>query len=239
MASDKVEKALYGPSTTEVALGAILGLLAGLLAACVYLVLKPVQQVKELPKEPTRGVIYYVPGSDNPAKSREWSAKQKAFVAGNNVQLVEDELNSWANATFAASPAGAATPAKAPAAAPKADANQPAAEGGIFQPATPNFHIVDGKLRIGFRCFINWYGMGKDVFVTMTGDIRRSGDRFVFSPDSVYLGSCPVHLLPAVSKPLVSHLLGRKKVPDEINSAWAKLTDVAIEGSTLKLTVQQ
>ncbi len=47
-----------------------------------------------------------------------------------------------------------------------------------------------------------------------------------------------MHLLPAVSGPLVSHLLGRKKVPDEINSAWAKLSDVTIEGTTLKLTVQ-
>lgn len=239
MASNKVEKALYGPSTTEVALGAVLGLLAGLLAACVYLVLKPVQQVKELPKEPARGVIYYVPGSEAPAKSREWTAKQKAFVAGGNVQLVEDELNAWANATFAGAPAAAATPAKAPAAAPKADAAKPADDGGIFQPGTPNFHLADGKLRIGFRCFVNWYGMGKDIFVTMTGDIKRSGDRFVFTAESVYLGSCPVHLLPAVSGPLVSHLLGRKKVPDEINSAWAKLSDVAIEGSTLKLTVQQ
>src|SRR5688500_75518 len=65
MADKKIEKALYGPSTTEVALGAILGLAAGLLAACVYLVFRPVLQVKEMPKEDdvVRGAIYFIPGS--------------------------------------------------------------------------------------------------------------------------------------------------------------------------------
>ena len=78
----KIEKALYGPSTTEVALGALLGLIAGVLAACTYLVFKPVTQVKELPKEPIRGMLYYIPGADSNAKSRNWAAKQKQFVAG-------------------------------------------------------------------------------------------------------------------------------------------------------------
>ena len=60
MADKKLEKALYGPSMTEVALGAVLGLLLGLLAASVYLVFKPVAAVKELPKEPLRSVVYYI-----------------------------------------------------------------------------------------------------------------------------------------------------------------------------------
>ena len=38
MADKKLEKALYGPSMTEVALGAVLGLIVGVLAACVYLI---------------------------------------------------------------------------------------------------------------------------------------------------------------------------------------------------------
>jgi hypothetical protein len=225
MADKKIEKALYGPSTTEVALGAVLGLGAGLLAACVFLVFKPVAQVTELPKEPVRGMMYFIPGSESGAKSRTWSAKQKQFIAGQSVEVVEDELNAWAASAFAttavAKPEGAA-----------------AADGGIFQPGKPNFKIADGKLRIGFKCFINWYGLGREVFVITTGGIVRSGDGFAFVPETVYLGSCPLHLIPAVPGPLVAHLLGKKKFSDEINSAWAKVDDVTLEGSTLKLTIQ-
>jgi hypothetical protein len=225
----KIEKALYGPSATEVALGAFLGLVAGVLAACAYLVFKPVSQVREMPKEPVRGMLYYLPGSDSGAKGRSWSAKQKQMVAGTSVSFVEDELNAWAAATFGA-------PAKAP--APGAKAGDAPAGGGIFQPGTPNFKIADGKLQIGTKCVLNWYGLTHEVIVLTTGTFERSGDRFVFKPETLHLGSCPVHLLPAVAGPLFDHLVGKKKIPDEIKSAWVKVGDVMIEGTTLKLTNQ-
>src|SRR5690242_8328134 len=95
MADKKLEKALYGPSVTEVALGAVLGLIAGVLVAVVYLVFKPVAQVKAMPKETLRSVVYYLPGNDSNAKSRGWQAKQKQFLAGTSVTVVEDELNAW------------------------------------------------------------------------------------------------------------------------------------------------
>ena len=226
----KIEKALYGPSATEVALGAVLGLVAGVLAACVYLIFKPVSQVREMPKEPVRGMLYYLPGGDSGAKSRTWSAKQKQLVAGTSISLVEDELNAWATSTFGAA-------AKAPAPGGKAgDAN--AGGGGIFQPGTPNFRIVDGKIQIGTKCVLNWYGLTHEVVVLTTGVFERSGDRFVFKPETLHLGSCPLHLLPAVAGPLFDHLVEKKKIPDEIKSAWVKIDEVAIEGPTLKLTIQ-
>ena len=229
MADKKMEKALYGPSLTEVALGAVLGLVAGVLAACVYLVFKPVLPVKEIPKEPVRGAIYFLAGGESSGKSRTWSAKQKQFVAGTSITVVEDELNAWASSAFAAS------------SAPKAGAkpgDNAAALTGIFNPGTPNFKIHGGKLQIGFKCILNWYGLTKEVMVVTSGDMVKSGDKFVFSANTVYLGSCPVHLLPAVAGPLVSALIDKKKAPDAINSAWAKLDGVTIEGNTLTLTVQ-
>lgn len=229
MADKKMEKALYGPSLTEVALGAVLGLVAGVLAACVYLVFKPVLPVKEIPKEPVRGAIYFLAGGESSGKSRTWSAKQKQFIAGTSITVVEDELNAWAASAFAAS------------AAPKAGAkpgDNPVALTGIFNPGTPNFKITGGKLQIGFKCILNWYGLTKEVMVVTTGDMVKSGDKFVFSANTVYLGSCPVHLLPAVAGPLVTAMVDKKKAPDAINSAWAKLDGVTIEGNTLTLTVQ-
>lgn len=234
MADKKIEKALYGPSLIEVALGAVLGLGAGVLAACVYLVfLKPVTTVKELPKEPVRGMVYYIPGSESGSKGRTWTAKQKQFVAGTNVTLIEEELNAWATSAFAAAkPKPGAKPGETP-----APGSGPALD-GIFNPGNPNFKITDGKLQIGTKCILNWYGLTKEVMLVTTGEIVSSGGKYVYSAETLYLGSCPIHLLPAVAGPLMSTLMDKKKAPDDINSAWAKLTDVTLEGNTLKLTLQ-
>jgi len=236
MADKKIEKALYGPSVTEVALGAILGLLAGLAAAAVYLVFRPVLQVKELPKEPVRGAIYYIPGSDLKAKSQGWSAKQKQFVGGTSVQLSEEELNAWSTTTFGATapatpkPAGKGTEPAKDAAAPKYD--------GIFNPGTPNFKITGDTLQIGFKCVLNWYGLTHEVIVVSTGTIEPEGDDFVYVPKTLHLGSCPLQMIPGAMQPLWNHLVGKKTVPDEIKSAWAKMKDAKVEGGAVKLTMQ-
>jgi len=83
MADKKIEKALYGPSMTEVALGAVLGLVVGVLAACVYLVFKPVSLVKEMPPadKQLKSMVYYIPGSESGAKSKGWQAKQKQILS--------------------------------------------------------------------------------------------------------------------------------------------------------------
>jgi hypothetical protein len=206
--------------------------------ACVYLVFKPVMQVKELPKEQVRGIIYYVPGAES-NKGKSFTAKQKQFVAGTSITLIEDELNAWAATAFTAAPAKSA-------AAPKGGKPEPAAKpdeakqnlDGIFNPGIPNFKITNGKLQIGTKCILNWYGLTKEVLVVTTGELVKSGDKFVYSAQTLYLGSCPIHLLPAAAGPLMSTFIDKRKAADAINSAWAKLSEVSIEGNTLKLTVQ-
>ncbi len=229
----KIEKALYGPSMMEVALGAVLGLVAGVLAAAVFLVFKPVSLVKEMPKEDQqlKSMVYYIPGGESSAKSRGWQAKQKQIISSPTftLTLVEDELNAWANTLTA--PAPAAKPG-APADAPK-----PAGD-GIFNPGKPNFRIVDGKLQMAAKCVLNWYGLTHEVTVKTTGTFAKSGDTVVYSADTLYLGSCPMHLLPSVAGPLMAHLISREKVPDEIRAAWAKLDSVTIEGAALKFVAQ-
>jgi hypothetical protein len=235
MADKKIEKALYGPSMTEVALGAVLGLVAGVLVAAVYLVFKPVSQVKEMPKDDkiVKGMVYYIPGGESGAKSRGWQAKQKQIISSPTfaVDLVEEELNAWANTLTA--------PA-APAAAPKAGAPAGAAPSGdgIFQPGKPNFRVIDGQLQISAKCILNWYGLAREVTVVATGAFAKSGDTVVYSPSAVYLGSCPVHMIPALAEPLMSHLITKVKVPDEVRAAWAKLDSVSIEKGTLKFVAQ-
>lgn len=232
MADKKIEKALYGPSMTEVALGAVLGLIAGVLVAAVYLVFKPVSQVKEMPEaeKQVKGMVYLIPGNESSAKSRGWQNKQKTIL--NNptftLDLVEDELNAWAN-TLAA-PAPAAPAGKEGAAAP--------ANAGIFNPGKPNFKVRDDKLQMSAKCVLNWYGLTKEVTVISTGTFTKSGGSVVYAPETLYLGSCPVHMLPALANPLMSHLIAKEKVPEEVRAAWAKLDSVTIEKGTLKFVAQ-
>lgn len=229
----KIEKALYGPSIVEVIFGAILGLLAGVLAACVYLVFKPVPTVHELPKDRPRGMVYYLPGSESKARGAAWQTKQKQFLSGASVQLVEDELNSWLTSAIKLDAAPAA--AKGGTAAP-ADAS---ASNQVFIPSKPNFKIANDKLQIGLNCTLNWYGMATDVTLQSTGTFTKDGDHFVYTPDTLYLGSCPVHFLPGASPLLMSHLLSKGKVPDEFRDAWYKLNDVVVNGTSLKLVASQ
>ena len=245
MANNKLEKALYGPSLTEVGLGAVMGLILGVVVCCVYLVFKPVQPVKEMPPKEKQSisVVYYLPGAESNAKSKGWQAKQKLFITGKSISLVEDELNAWIG-SISGSPAPAAPPkdakpaAKPAAAKPVADAPAAPQLEGIFNPGKPNFRIINGKLQIGFLCTLNWYGLMTDVTVQTTGGFKKSGEDFVFTPDTIFLGSCPVHLLPGTAGPLSTHLIRKKKAPNDLSAAWAKLSDVTIEGNTLKLVAQ-
>ena len=74
--------------------------------------------------------------------------------------------------------------------------------------------------------------------VQATGMFEQVGETVVFVPDSVYLGSCPLHFLPPLANMLITHVAESERVSEDLRAAWAKLTDAKIEGSTLKLTVQ-
>lgn len=249
MADKKLEKALYGPSTFEVALGAVLGFLVGLIGACVFLVFKPVIIVKETPKEPAVGVIYFLPGGADTTKTKALPTKQKRFVAGTSGAIVldENELNAWA-ASLGGAPSTPGPAGKPPAAAPKPPTPKPgakpgepppaAAPAGLVTLATPNFRIRDGKMQIGVKCTLNIAGMATDVLVLATGGFEKASENFVFHPETFYLGSCPVHRLPGALAPVLRRVLEAAVVPEEIRAGWAKLAEVSLEGTTLKLAMQ-
>ncbi len=240
----KIDKALYGPSTIEVALGAVLGLLLGVGVACGFLMLKPVKVVKEPPKETVAGAVYYLPGLENNVKGRGWPQKQQSLIAGGSVVLTEEELNTWAitmHPGAAADPAKPAAPAKpgakpAPTPAKPAPAAAPApASTGFLTGGTVNFRIKDGKLQIGTKCTVSIVGFSQEMLVVATGGFKKSGASFVFAPETIYVGSCPVHRIPGVAAPLLRKLTALQPVSDELRAAWDRLTSVSLEGSTLRL----
>lgn len=214
----------YNPSWTEVILGACLSLLLGAVLAAVFLVLKPVKTVNELPKEPDAAIVYYVEGSRLSSRSQQATAKQRTFLQGGAVTLNEDELNALTapstGATKPAAPGAAETPAE-----------------GILTAGAPNFRVRQGVLQIGVPMRVSAVGFDQRVIVQARGGFERRGEIFVFEPSELYIGSCPVERLPLVKTLVMKKFLKDAAVPAELAEAWTKLSDVKVEGSALQLTM--
>ena len=251
MADKKIDKALYGPSTFEVALGALLGLLVGVLAACVFLIFKPVRTVKELPKEPEIGAIYYIAGKVDTSRGRSWTDKQRQFISGASVNLTEEEVNAWAvtlDPDFASKAAAAAKPAPPPAkpvpgkkpaapTPPPAAASAPkATPTGFFNVSSPIFRLAGNQLQIASTVTLNFYGTTFDVMLVATGGFVRDENHIVFRPEKYYLGSCPLHRIPMLAKPVTTRFYAAQKVTEELQVAWEKVTAVTVENGLLRIS---
>ncbi|HEY0944795.1 MAG TPA: hypothetical protein VGD81_05990 [Opitutaceae bacterium] len=217
----KVERALYGPSISEVTLGAVLSVALGVIVAAVYLVAKPVEKVRELPKEPASDVVYYLEGSRDSTKGKQWMRKRQMLVEGQSAEiaLTEDELNAWAGA--GAKPATDTT----------------SAASGIIRAESVNFRVRDGWLQIGVPSTFDVFGFVVPVVLQARGDFEKQGDQFVFVPREFMIGSLPAHRLPGLEGLLGNKLLASQNLPEDIATAWKKLADARVDGNTLRLTL--
>jgi hypothetical protein len=220
----RFDRARYGPSWFEVIFGALVSIVLGVVLAVGYFVFRPVTRVKEFPKDPVPGTVYYIEGSRDYSNARRLTAKQRFFAKGGSVVVNEDELNTAAN----------------PVTAPVAPGSEPAAgPSAILSPGSPNFRIHDGLLQITvpMRIKVDTIFLDQTVLVQATGTFVRQGDAFVFSPKSVYVGSCPVDRIPRAVNFVMKKVFASQPVPPDIAASWGKLADVTIEGSTLRLTM--
>ncbi len=214
----KIERELAGPSWTEVILGAVLSLILGVALGAAYLVLKPVETVRELPKEPVADMVYFISGSRDASRARQAEAKQAAFLRGGSVVLSEDELNVLV--------------------APGAEAKPAAPAGGsTLTPGVPNFRIRDSVMQVAGPVRLSVLGLEDEIVVQARGVFEKRNDVFVFSPTEIYVGSCPVQRLPGVQGLLFGRVLAAVVAPAELVAAWRRVSDAAVEGSTLRLTV--
>ena len=238
--SKKIERAVHGPGWAEVILGAVLSAVLGVVLGAALLILKPIVVVKELPKEPVAGAVYYVEGSRDTAKAKQALAKRKAFAQGQSVTVTEDEINSLA-APAAAAPATPPPPKKGEKAAPKAEEKAApaaaAAAGGMLATGAPNFRIRDGAMQIAVPVTINVLDLGHKVTVQARGGFVKKGAGFVFEPGTLYVGSCPFQRLPFVGDLVRKQFLSAQAVPEDIATSWSKLASVTIEGGALKLAM--
>lgn len=228
--SKKLDRQINGPSMTEVLLGAVLSLLLGVVLAVGFLVLTPATTVKELPKEPVKGAIYYIEGSRDASKARQAATKQKTFIQGGSIALNEDEINMLVNP-----PPVPAAPAKK--GAPAAEPSAPAPSGKAITPGAPTFRIRSSDFQIGVPIQLSVFGFEQKVILHSHGGFVKNGDTFEFVPTELYLGSCPLQRLPGVQRAVVQRVMAATPVPEEVRAAWAKLSAVSVEGAVLNLTM--
>ncbi len=231
----KIGKAKYGPSLNEVILGAALSLLLGAFLATVYLVMRPVAVVRELPKAPEANVVYYAEGTKNFDHAKQWLRKKQLFLEGSSVTVNEDELNVWIRAEAGT----AASPAPAPAGEVKTAQAGSKPLPSLFQVDSPNFRVRNGTVQLSCRITVSveLFGLSVPLIVQSMGRFEKRGDIFSFVPDTCYVGSFPVHKLPGLDGVTLGFLLARVPVSEEIRAAWKKLTNVAVEGDTLRLSM--
>lgn len=232
--SKKIDRTPHEPGWGEIILGAALSVVLGGVLGALALVFKPVAVVKELPKEPVASTTYFIEGSRDANKAKQAAAKRKAFAQGapGVFSITEDDLNTLA---------GPATPAAAPVAKPKpGEKAAPASAvpaGETFSAGTPNFRIRDGIVQIGFPVTVNALGMDLKVIVQAQGKFSKHGALFAYEPETLLVGSCPVQRLPYASSYVTKKFLDSQTIAEDIAAAWPKVVAVAVEGSTLKLTM--
>jgi hypothetical protein len=232
--SNKIDRAMHGPSWTEVILGAVLSVALGIVLGVVVLVLKPVtvaKSEKDIPKESTAEKVYYIEGSRDSAKAKDALSKRKAFAAGRSVNVTEEELNALVTPVPAAPP-----PAPKPGDKAKpAEKGAAAASEGYLAIAAPNFRIRNNVMQVGVPVTVNM--LGQKVIVQARGGFTKKGDEFVFDPNELYFGSCPIQRLPYLPGYVTRKILAAQPIPDDVAAAWPKLANVSIEGNTLKLAM--
>jgi hypothetical protein len=214
-ASKARDRELYGPSTSEVVLGATLSLLLGAVLAGAFLIAKPVEKVRVLPDEPVHNQVYYIEGAKS--GGNQWLRKKQIFVEDGamEIELSENELNRWIASTKA-KPETAEAPA-------------------MIAPREVNFRFVDNALQIGMPTELNIPMFTHSIIVQASGNFELSGDQYELKLDRLMVGSLAVHRIPVLSSILADRLLASQEVGEEISSAWESLSVVAIEDNKLSL----
>jgi hypothetical protein len=227
--SRKIDRALHGPSWGEVILGAALSLLLGVVLGATLLMFRPVVVVRQMPAEEAIDpkAVYFVEGSRETSRARDAAAKRKAFLDGQSVTVIEDELNALAGSAMSS-------------AAPKSGAS-PTAEGdggdGMLATGTPNFRIRDGAMQVGVPVTLSLLGLSRKLTVQTRGGFVKQGGQFQYAPDTVYVGSLPLQRVPMLANFARNQFLDSQSLPEDIKAAWASLADVSIEGNVLNLTM--
>lgn len=233
---------LRAPGLVEIIIGSILSVVLGALLAATILIVKPVEVLKEPPKEVEAGKIYYFAGSKDWNAGQQWRFKKDSLAQGHSVRVSEDELNAWVENIYPMLPVETVRPApkgkdgKTPARKPSAKNGE---AGPPIQTGTPNFRLMGDTMKIGVTYYVDLFGWWSFSVVAQTEGTfikpKRGDAPIYFQPDSLYVGSLPIHKL-LVARPIVfSQLVNTFEFPADLKQTWAKCAEVKIENRQLVL----
>lgn len=233
MRNKRLERSLYGPTFLEITLGLFLSILLGAALGVLFLIFKPVTQVAELPKvdERKQGMVYYVPGAIDYSKAKQWMGKRQKLVESSSGDIIftEDDLNAWSASGQPQPPAPPPNQKDAPPPPPPED---------LVTPSTVNFKLRDGSMQVGLPTTINLMGFVFPVISQAQGKFEKRGDMFMYIPEEVMIGSLPLHRFPGAVDYLVKEVYSKDRIPEEFLTAWLRASNVAIDGNTLRITIQ-
>ena len=218
---------LRAPGLVEVFVGSLLSVLLGVVLAAAILVLKPVAVVKELPKEPVAGKLYYLEGKKDWNAGRRWMFKRDAFLQGHSVTVTEDELNAWVDNIY---------PAPTPPSPSKKDEPKP-----LIATGTPNFRLMGETVKFCVIYDVNVFSYSFQVVVQAEGSFLKpkGEDTIEFRPEVFYVGSLPAHKL-LILKPLIfKQIVDCFELPADLVQAWAKIAEAKVEKQQLVLTIPE
>ena len=113
----------------------------------------------------------------------------------------------------------------------------PASTGELLTLGGPNFHLHDGKVQIAVPVTLSVLGLDQSVTVVADGSFVKRGGVYAFDADTLYVGSCPLQRVPFAASFAAKKFIAALPVPEDVAKSWPKLTDVAVEGNVLKLTM--
>lgn len=215
--------------------------------------------------------IYYVAGTADQTKGKQWMRKRQMLLDSTpgEISFSEDDLNvclmastdagkkatdkqAKAQVEAAAAKAAAAkaapkptgkpgskpAPAAAVAIAPLPEEQAPEE---LVTPSVPNFRIREGVVQIGMQTTINPLGYVFPVVVQAKGGFEKQGDTFMYVPESLMIGSFPLHRFPHATEYLMKYLAEKATthdaIPAEMVSAWKKVRNVVVDGKVIKVTI--
>jgi hypothetical protein len=173
------------PGFFSIVFGALLSMLLGAVLACFHLMATPVQVLAADPKEPEAGKVYFV----RTAKGGDWERKVAQLKNSNTglvVRFSDAELSGWAGKLFEQfmlerdkNPDGREARAK---------------EAGSMASA----RIAGEQVQAGIVLHRRGALVAETFVLQARGGFSRGPFGWRFDPDEVYVGSLPLHKLPAV-----------------------------------------
>jgi hypothetical protein len=235
---------LRNPGFFEIVCGSVLSLVLGVVAAATILIFKPVEVLETVSstKELDPAKIYFFQGRRDSNAGQRWRFKKDSLLQGHTVRFNEDELNTWIENVYPKQSIEYKMAAKFRAQARAKETGKPippdtndksgeeTPEFGSIKVGTPNFRITGDTLRIGVFYYFTIFDETFVVVAQADGAFAKGKDEEVYSfvPNTLYLGSLPVHKLFTLPQLVQKQLLNTFELPEDLVEAWANIKDVKL-----------